>query len=54
MAKVTSTAMVVVMGDGKGDYHVAVTSDGKGDAKATAAAAAKVMVETMGDSGSNR
>ncbi len=54
MAKVTSTAMVVVTGNSKGDYHCNSGSDGKGDAKATAPAAAKVMVEIMGDSGSDR
>ena len=54
MEKVTSTAMVVVTGNSKGGYHCNSGSDGKGDVKATASAAAKAMVETMDDSGSNR
>ena len=41
MVKVTSTATV------------AVTGDNTGDAKATESAAANLMAETMGDSGSD-
>ncbi len=33
---------------------MAVTGDGKGDTKATASRTAKVIVEMMGDSGSDR